>query len=611
MAITHIHPIVGNVSGTIKYIMNDKIESVRNIDEWKQKNGNIQSHIAYTINDKKGEIVYHTLNTSINCAYPSDILRSMDITIANGRGRYRREAPRSKSGKEIVLYHMWQNFGESISPLVANEIGVKLAKEIFPDFPVVISTHTNTGCTHNHFAICAWNNNGKKWNDCHQTKRQIRSVSDRLCEEYGLQVLDNTKNMNLIKYQDADGKTRYYEPTDRKNKLLQKRKQEMYRRDDIGNYRHTQSYEQWKQKKLSYQEIVRRDIDRLLPDAFSYEHLLSLLREYGYTIRDKKKNGDWLTHVTFILTEASKGVRDSSLSEDGAYTREQLTERIDKKEAERKQRQMVLNEINTELSREEINEIPYNTSYQYGEIDIQRLHPKWRKTLSSDGEILFVKRSVAEHDIIECLKKKDQLDSTIKEEVLLEIQEGLYSLHFLEVTGYATLQDVQIASRKVWADFYNTKEQVGHLDTIIKKVKTVYQLPFEYEKIKHRMELHSNDAIYMQTDYEQDKKTLERYETLMEKYKVKNPEKMLEYTQKLEQCQRKKQKLQLAIECLEHELKDFEYCMKTLERIQSMTGREMEAEQNQKEQKTKVEMLMDEQDEERENSRRKQKEYER
>lgn len=146
-----------------------------------------------------------------------------------------------------------------------------------------------------------------------------------------------------------------------------------------------------------------------------------------------------------------------------------MTERIDKKEAERKQQQMILNEINTELSREEINEIPYNTSYQYGEIDIQRLHPKWRKTLSADGEILFVKRSVAEYDIIECLKKKDQLDSTIKEEVLLEIQEGLYSLHFLEVTGYATLQDVQIASRKVWADFYNTKEQVGHLDTIIKK----------------------------------------------------------------------------------------------------------------------------------------------
>ena len=99
MAITHIHPIVGNVSGTIKYIMNDKIESVRNIDEWKQKNGNIQSHIAYTINDKKGEIVYHTLNTFINCAYPSDILRSMDITIANGRGRYRKRSTKKQKRK--------------------------------------------------------------------------------------------------------------------------------------------------------------------------------------------------------------------------------------------------------------------------------------------------------------------------------------------------------------------------------------------------------------------------------------------------------------------------------------------------------------------------------
>ena len=48
--------------------------------------------------------------------------------------------------------------------------------------------------------------------------------------------------------------------------------------DDVGSYRHTESYQQWIAEILSNQEIVRRDIDRLLPDACSYDHLLMLLR---------------------------------------------------------------------------------------------------------------------------------------------------------------------------------------------------------------------------------------------------------------------------------------------------------------------------------------------
>ena len=94
--------------------------------------------VPYTLDKRTGEVTYHTLNSSINCAYPSDIVHSMRTTIENGRGRYRREAPRTKNGEEIILYHMWQNFGESLSPVVANEIGRKLAEEVFPDFPVVI-----------------------------------------------------------------------------------------------------------------------------------------------------------------------------------------------------------------------------------------------------------------------------------------------------------------------------------------------------------------------------------------------------------------------------------------------------------------------------------------
>lgn len=98
----------------------------------------------------------------------------------------------------------------------------------------------------------------------------------------------------------------------------------------------------------------------------------------------------------------------------------------------------------------------------------------------------------------------------------------------------------------------------------------------------------------MQTKYEQDCELLEKYKKLIQKYKVENPEKMQEYKQKLEFCQKKKQKLQLAIDALEHEQRNFEKCIKTLERIQDTTGRGMEAEQNQRENKTKIETMIEE-----------------
>ena len=417
--------------------------------------------------------------------------------------------------------------------------------------------------------------------------------------------------MQLIKYQDSNGKTRYYEPTDRKNVLLQKRTQKVICMDDVGSYRHTESYQQWKAEKLSNQEIVRRDIDRLLPDACSYDHLLMLLREYGYTIRDKKKNGDWLSHISFTPPEAGKGVRDSSLSEDGRYTREQLTYFIENREKERKQTQLLLEEVKAELSHEEREKILYSTSYQYGKVDIQSLHPKWRKTSSSEQQIIFVKRSEAEQDLVYDLKQKDQSNLKYEERLKQEIQDGLDSLHFLEMTGYATLQEVRVASRKVWADFHNTKEEMEHIDTLIKKLGIIQTLSLECEKTEKRILSHAKDTVYMQTKYEQDCELLEKYKKLIQKYKVENPEKMQEYKQKLEFCQKKKQKLQLAIDVLEHEQRNFEKCIKTLERIQDTTGRGMEAEQNQRENKTKIETMIEEKREKERAPNKKQKESER
>ena len=56
---------------------------------------------------------------------------------------------------EIVCYHGFQSFkaGE-VTPEQAHEVGVKLAEKMWGDrFQVVVATHLNTECLHNHFVV--------------------------------------------------------------------------------------------------------------------------------------------------------------------------------------------------------------------------------------------------------------------------------------------------------------------------------------------------------------------------------------------------------------------------------------------------------------------------
>ena len=57
---------------------------------------------------------------------------------------------------EIVCYHGFQSFkhGE-VTPEQAHEVGVKLAERMWGDrFQVIVATHLNTDCLHNHFVVC-------------------------------------------------------------------------------------------------------------------------------------------------------------------------------------------------------------------------------------------------------------------------------------------------------------------------------------------------------------------------------------------------------------------------------------------------------------------------
>ena len=94
-----------------------------------------------------------------------------------------------------IAYHAYQSFktGE-VSPELAHKIGVELAKEIWSEYQVVVATHFNTGTYHNHFVVNSVNMfTGKKFNCNKGAYYKFREISDRLCRENNLIVIENPK----------------------------------------------------------------------------------------------------------------------------------------------------------------------------------------------------------------------------------------------------------------------------------------------------------------------------------------------------------------------------------------------------------------------------------
>ena len=98
---------------------------------------------------------------------------------------------------KILGYHIIQSFnGFETSPENANKIGKRLAEEMWGDkYQVVICTHVNRRNVHNHIILNSVSFvNGKKYHNSETNIAFIREISDRLCIENGLKVIDTSKS---------------------------------------------------------------------------------------------------------------------------------------------------------------------------------------------------------------------------------------------------------------------------------------------------------------------------------------------------------------------------------------------------------------------------------
>ena len=94
-----------------------------------------------------------------------------------------------------IAYHAYQSFktGE-VSPELAHKIGVELAEKMWSEHQVIVATHFNTGTYHNHFVVNSVNMfTGKKFNCNKGAYYRFRELSDKLCKENNLTVIEKPK----------------------------------------------------------------------------------------------------------------------------------------------------------------------------------------------------------------------------------------------------------------------------------------------------------------------------------------------------------------------------------------------------------------------------------
>lgn len=178
--------------------------------------------------------------SGLNCL-PDDAYHDMMDT---------KEIWKKKDG--VLGYHAFQSFVEGeVTADKAHLIGMKLAEEMWGDrFEVIVTTHINTNHIHNHFVINSVSfKDGKKFNNCNETYAQLRHLSDSLCEEYGLNVLDNKKiKVNKVNYEN------FYQRYVKKN---------------------------------TYHSIAKQDLDRAIGMAHSYKDFENIMIKMGYEIKNR------------------------------------------------------------------------------------------------------------------------------------------------------------------------------------------------------------------------------------------------------------------------------------------------------------------------------------
>lgn len=177
MATTKLWHIEGKIKDLIQYVENPEKTVPRT--EQQENFFNVFSYVKSPMKTQNGEYV-----TAINCL--KEIALQQMI------------ATKKQYGKDdkYIAWHGYQSFkpGE-VSAEECHQIGIELAKEMWGDrFQIIITTHLDREHLHNHFAFNSVSYiDGGKYNYSNSEIKRMREVSDKLCREHGLSVIERPR----------------------------------------------------------------------------------------------------------------------------------------------------------------------------------------------------------------------------------------------------------------------------------------------------------------------------------------------------------------------------------------------------------------------------------
>ena len=196
-------------------------------------------------------------------------------------------AVKKRYGKEdgIMAFHGYQSFAPGeCTPAMAHEIGLELAEELWGErFQVLVATHLDKAHhLHNHFVVNSVSfADGRRYHRSNQDYRDMRSVSDRLCREHGLSVIEN------------------------------------------AGQKRTKHYAEWRAEqegKPTYHSMVKADVDEAIREARTEKQFFHYLKEKGYSIKSGKD-------VTVRAEGRDRGIKLARNFGEG-YTMEAIRKRI-------------------------------------------------------------------------------------------------------------------------------------------------------------------------------------------------------------------------------------------------------------------------------------------
>jgi hypothetical protein len=259
----------------IKVIRDDIERSIDYVQD--EKKTALQNNIEYAFNRDKTET--SLFESAIGCSSENAYQEMMAV-----KHRFH------KAGG-VQGYHLVQSFQtDEVTPEQCHALGLDLARRLLPEgYQVVVCSHLNTDQYHNHLV---WNSvnsiTGKKYHigekDLYLT---IRRISDEICHEHGLSVIDPKPGSRGEKYYPY-----------------------MLKRNGKPQYRDT------------VKEIIDRAINDM-PDILTRSQLLDYFREQGYGVNENPRR----MYVTVLPPGTDRVIRLGPKLGTG-YSMEDILERL-------------------------------------------------------------------------------------------------------------------------------------------------------------------------------------------------------------------------------------------------------------------------------------------